>query len=98
MGQNLEFKAFSRNFLAWEDPGPSLPECHKFVNDTFACSATSSQLLNKKIEVNKSKSFTNFVLKTVFDSSIACLPLNLETEVADLASLLCLQNWHFHLD
>ena len=31
-------------------------------------------------------------------SSIACLALNLETKLADLASLFCLQNWLFHLD
>ena len=34
-------------------------------NDTFTFTATSSQLLNKKIQVNKSKSFTNSAFKTV---------------------------------
>ena len=34
-------------------------------NDTFKCTATSSQLLNQKIQVNKSKSFSNFAFKTV---------------------------------
>ena len=34
-------------------------------NDTFTRTATSSQLLNKTIQVNKSKSFTNFAFKTV---------------------------------
>ena len=31
-------------------------------------------------------------------SSIVCFALNLETKLADLASLFCLQNWPFHLD
>ena len=34
-------------------------------NDTFTCTATSSQLINKKIQVKKSKSYTNFAFKTV---------------------------------
>ena len=34
-------------------------------NDTFTCTVTSSQLLNQKIQVNKSKSFSNFAFKTV---------------------------------
>ena len=34
-------------------------------NDTFACTAMFSQLLNQKIQVNKSKSFTIFAYKTV---------------------------------
>ena len=34
-------------------------------NDTFTSTATSSQLLNKKFQVNKSKGFTNFAFKTV---------------------------------
>ena len=34
-------------------------------NGTFTCRATSSQLLNQNIRVNKSKSFTNFAFKTV---------------------------------
>ena len=34
-------------------------------NDSFACTATSSQLLNQKIQVNKCKSFSIFVFKTV---------------------------------
>ena len=34
-------------------------------NDTFTCTATSSQLLNPKIQVNKSNSFNNFAFKTV---------------------------------
>ena len=35
-------------------------------NDTFTCTATSSQLLNQKIQVNKSKSFTNFAFQNSF--------------------------------
>ena len=34
-------------------------------NDTFTCTATSAQLFNQKVQVNKSKSFTNFDFKTV---------------------------------
>ena len=34
-------------------------------NYTFTCTATSSQLLNKEIQVNKSESFSNFAFKTV---------------------------------
>ena len=34
-------------------------------NDSFTCTATSSQLLNQKVQVKKSKSFTNFAFKTV---------------------------------
>ena len=34
-------------------------------NDTFTCIAISSQLLNQKIQGNKSKSFSNFAFKTV---------------------------------
>ena len=34
-------------------------------NDTFSCTATSSELLNQKIQVNKSKYFTNFAFKAV---------------------------------
>ena len=34
-------------------------------NDTFSCTATSSQLLNQKIQVNGSKSLTNSAFKTV---------------------------------
>ena len=34
-------------------------------NDYFTCTATSSQLLNQKIQVDKSKCFTNFAFKTV---------------------------------
>ena len=34
-------------------------------NDTFTCTATSSQLLNQKIQVNKSKSLTISAFKTV---------------------------------
>ena len=34
-------------------------------NYTFTCTATSSQFLNQKIQVNKSKSFSNFAFETV---------------------------------
>ena len=34
-------------------------------NDTFTCTATSSQLFNQKIQVNKSKCFTDFAFDTV---------------------------------
>ena len=34
-------------------------------NDTFTCTATSSQVLNQKFKVNKSKSFITFAFKTV---------------------------------
>ena len=34
-------------------------------NDTFTCTATSFQLLNQEIQVNKSNFFTNFAFKTV---------------------------------
>ena len=74
-------------------------------NDTFTCTATSSRLLNRKFKsVNLNPSPT-LLSKQFCDSSrhlccssIACLALNLETELADLASLCCLQNWPFHLD
>ena len=35
-------------------------------NDSFTCTVTSSQLLNKEIQVNKSKPFGNFAFKTVW--------------------------------
>ena len=63
-------------------------------NNTFIFTATSSQLLNQKIQVNKSKSSPTLLSKQFCDSSrlcssTACLALNLETKLADLASLFC---------
>ena len=75
-------------------------------NDTFTCTATSSQLLNQKqfksINLNPSATLLSKQFcdssRDKLCSSITCLALNLETKLADLASLFCLQNWPLHLD
>ena len=75
-------------------------------NDTFTCTATSSQLLNQKylksiyldpspILLSKQSCHSS---RHWLRSLTACLALNLETKLADYASLFCLQNWPFHLD
>ena len=56
-------------FMIFKTPSFSSPMLEENAagvrNDTFTCTAASSKLLNQKIQVNKSKSFTNFAFKTV---------------------------------
>ena len=74
---------------------PTLEEIAVDVrNDTFICTATFSQLLNQKIQINKSNPSPTLLSKQFCDSSrsiscsfIACLALNLGTKLADLASV-----------